>query len=343
MAGEVSRSDFIYDRMAFCPFCGNGKSQGHEFTCPFDVRERLLAEVEAEKVRLEQALEIKKRQHKHLADSLFALSIERKELAAKMELVRKFIGSFTKYHEEMCSTFLDDAPEDECDCAKGAATKLLAQLDKTQDERDQLTADYESILVDHNKLLAEHVAMGAENMKLAANLKVTRGWSAKLVDFLSEGLEAAWDGCDWEGSDIQDKAEELGLIKSEPYDPKKHGEITCLPVERDTVTFYTICEEVLQLKEPGTPDTDHCPSCGEYLHDEMGHMCPPTRQPDCSETDEVAEYLRREEHDRAIRMDTAKLAVVIAKEEEILFGPEDYNKAVKDVVAALERDFGLEG
>lgn len=22
------------------------------------------------------------------------------------------------------------------------------------------------------------------------------------------------------------------------------------------------------------PDTDHCPSCGEYLHDEMGHMCP---------------------------------------------------------------------
>ena len=21
-------------------------------------------------------------------------------------------------------------------------------------------------------------------------------------------------------------------------------------------------------------DTDHCPKCGEYLHDEMGHMCP---------------------------------------------------------------------
>ena len=21
-------------------------------------------------------------------------------------------------------------------------------------------------------------------------------------------------------------------------------------------------------------DIDHCPKCGEYLHDEMGHMCP---------------------------------------------------------------------
>lgn len=22
-------------------------------------------------------------------------------------------------------------------------------------------------------------------------------------------------------------------------------------------------------------DIDRCPKCGEYLHDEMGHMCPP--------------------------------------------------------------------
>jgi len=23
---------------------------------------------------------------------------------------------------------------------------------------------------------------------------------------------------------------------------------------------------------------DHCPKCGEYIHDEMGHMCPPAEQ-----------------------------------------------------------------
>ncbi len=34
-----------------------------------------------------------------------------------------------------------------------------------------------------------------------------------------------------------------------------------------------------QLNEAGTPETpniDRCPKCGEYLHDEMGHMCPET-------------------------------------------------------------------
>ncbi len=25
-----------------------------------------------------------------------------------------------------------------------------------------------------------------------------------------------------------------------------------------------------------TPNIDRCPKCGEYLHDEMGHMCPET-------------------------------------------------------------------
>lgn len=33
-----------------------------------------------------------------------------------------------------------------------------------------------------------------------------------------------FDGCDLDGSDIQDKAVELGLARTEPYDPAKHGE-----------------------------------------------------------------------------------------------------------------------
>jgi hypothetical protein len=46
----------------------------------------------------------------------------------------------------------------------------------------------------------------------------------KLSAFVREGLEISWEGGDWCGADIQDKAEELGLIRKEPYDPEKHGE-----------------------------------------------------------------------------------------------------------------------
>lgn len=36
--------------------------------------------------------------------------------------------------------------------------------------------------------------------------------------------DGAWDGGTLEGGDIQDKAESLGLLVKEAYDPAKHGE-----------------------------------------------------------------------------------------------------------------------
>lgn len=35
--------------------------------------------------------------------------------------------------------------------------------------------------------------------------------------------EGPWQGGDLDGASIQEKAEELGLIVSVPYDPEKHG------------------------------------------------------------------------------------------------------------------------
>ncbi len=36
--------------------------------------------------------------------------------------------------------------------------------------------------------------------------------------------EGPFDGCDLDGGSVQNKAEALGLIVKEPYDPSKHGE-----------------------------------------------------------------------------------------------------------------------
>ncbi len=49
----------------------------------------------------------------------------------------------------------------------------------------------------------------------------------------------------------------------------------------DTMGPHEKCDECINWKplEAGTPETpniDRCPKCGEYLHDEMGHMCPET-------------------------------------------------------------------
>jgi hypothetical protein len=39
--------------------------------------------------------------------------------------------------------------------------------------------------------------------------------------------EGPFDGCDLDGGSVQDKAEALGLIVKEPYDPAKHGDNDC--------------------------------------------------------------------------------------------------------------------
>jgi len=48
--------------------------------------------------------------------------------------------------------------------------------------------------------------------------------SKKLAIFLQWAMQVGpWDGCDLDGASIQDKAQELGLIVEEKFDPDKHG------------------------------------------------------------------------------------------------------------------------
>ena len=51
--------------------------------------------------------------------------------------------------------------------------------------------------------------------------------SAAMAQFVQWAMqEGPWEGCGLDGGSVQDKAHELGLIVSVPYDPKKHGEHT---------------------------------------------------------------------------------------------------------------------
>lgn len=65
--------------------------------------------------------------------------------------------------------------------------------------------------------------------------------NARLVQFARWAIqEGPWDGCDLDGGSVQEKAEALGLIKQEPYDPAKHGDAVgydCVPEEGDP--WYT--------------------------------------------------------------------------------------------------------
>jgi hypothetical protein len=58
---------------------------------------------------------------------------------------------------------------------------------------------------------------------LAQQLEAERAKVANLSALFREGIGISFDGGDWCGSDIQDKAEELGLIREEKYDPEKHS------------------------------------------------------------------------------------------------------------------------
>lgn len=63
---------------------------------------------------------------------------------------------------------------------------------------------------------------------------------AKFVDWaLSEG---SWDGCDLNGGDVQDKAEQLGLLVRTKYDPEVHGNSDCAEPGDD---WFELAPEVL--------------------------------------------------------------------------------------------------
>lgn len=69
----------------------------------------------------------------------------------------------------------------------------------------------------------------------------TGGWPAGMaavIEFAQWAIrEGSWQGCDLDGGSIQEKAEALGLIKSEPYDPAIHGPNEFDPAPGDP--YYT--------------------------------------------------------------------------------------------------------
>jgi hypothetical protein len=69
-----------------------------------------------------------------------------------------------------------------------------------------------------------------------------------LAEFFKWAMETgAWGGYDLDGCDIQDKAEALGLLDKEPYDPEVHGE-TEFEVEpgEDMFTVSNAVKELLK-------------------------------------------------------------------------------------------------
>lgn len=46
---------------------------------------------------------------------------------------------------------------------------------------------------------------------------------AALAEFFNRCTESAWDGCNIDGSDVQEWGVDLGLLTKTQYDPEKHG------------------------------------------------------------------------------------------------------------------------
>lgn len=59
----------------------------------------------------------------------------------------------------------------------------------------------------------------AENAQLSAQIEQLRSCAKFVIWAMNEG---PWEGGDLDGSEIQDKAESLGLIVETKFDPEKH-------------------------------------------------------------------------------------------------------------------------
>jgi len=63
--------------------------------------------------------------------------------------------------------------------------------------------------------------------ELEAEVERLKEENQKLKTFSRRIIAEALRGNDWCGGEIQDFAEELGLIVPEPFDPERHGEEHC--------------------------------------------------------------------------------------------------------------------
>jgi hypothetical protein len=86
--------------------------------------------------------------------------------------------------------------------------------------------------------------MEKEIFRLRRLLRDTIEQRDTLAKFVERGIEQAFDGMAWDGADIQETAEGLGLLIRETYDPERHNpELGCIMEPGDT-----LCSPVLWLK-----------------------------------------------------------------------------------------------
>ncbi len=95
-----------------------------------------------------------------------------------------------------------------------------------------------------------HVHVRKLNIELYCLYAVREGVATEraLLDFFTWAMnEGPFDGCSLDGCDVQDKAENLGLIVSEKYDPTIHGEHSDREEGDDIYVFAPkiMCDPVL--------------------------------------------------------------------------------------------------
>ena len=85
-------------------------------------------------------------------------------------------------------------------------------------------------------------------------------------------LEGPFAGCHLEGSDVQDKAERLGLLIKTKYDPDKHGPSDCDAGPGDDWFVFAPC--VAPPASDGPVSQPDCAKCERSRFDYIASGCP---------------------------------------------------------------------
>lgn len=118
---------------------------------------------------------------------------------------------------------------DDIDALTKANNALLSHFDQQIKDEAKRTEHHGPVIYEKTYTIDQVVAMEQEN--------------ARLRKFWERARDNAFEGCDMDGGEIQEVGLELGLLRSEPYDPIKHGDHEGFE-EGDT-----ICVDTLASKE----------------------------------------------------------------------------------------------
>lgn len=69
----------------------------------------------------------------------------------------------------------------------------------------------------------------------------------RLASFLQVCMEAAWEGNDMGGGELQDLAKDLKLLKVVPFDPENHNDEHCVEEIEPGSDWYMLADDVSAL------------------------------------------------------------------------------------------------